>query len=151
MNAYKFRVLVRPCGAPDGDTIYCDRMDFGQGSIRMAPAGLPFGLRVVGPRGEWFDAAELRGRRARAEGKAAARIVTSMLEPVLEGGLWLACQTFPNRHPRTQDRFGRYLYHPYAVVDPERDYEQSQFDLVGTLVAAEVATLGHRFGEGRSE
>lgn len=144
---FRFMTIARPIRVVDGDTIKASMFDLGRGHHQYAPSDDPYDLRLVGPDGRWFDAAEKTGRYAEPEGKIAAAMLKDMLAPVIEDErLRLAFETFPTPTGKgVRDSFGRWLYYPVGIVTPHDGWRMDPWDPIGHLVAAGVATIGGRF------
>lgn len=136
-DRWAWAFLVRPLRVVDGDT-FDAVVDLGFGiTLGM---GRPFRFRLVGPEGEWFDAAESRGPKAQEAGRVAADALRAAFAPILAGEGLVAVRTFK---PDGRDAFGRWLAYPYAIVTSEGG--TLPFDPVRALVDAGVARLGSRF------
>lgn len=136
---WAWQYIVKPLKVVDGDT-FDARVLLG---LEAQLERIRF--RLVGPGGEWFDAAESRGARASQAGVEAATMLRVQLARALtEPDIYVGVLTFK---PDPRDSFGRWLAFPSVHVQKTSSgfVVVEVLDIIGTLVRAGVAELGGRF------
>lgn len=127
----------------DGDTLEVRAIDPGFG-LRLTrfngPSPRPY-VRLVGPNGAYFDAAESRGKYAQEAGARATEMLRAMMAPfVVSADAWFAIETFK---PDPRDDLSRWLVNIVGVI--EEDGMVRTWDPTQALVEQGVAVYNGRY------